>query len=371
VGFSVDKNGLAAWPSQVDRLREDAVSAKKYVEDQTDINWTGEGIANIIAGGHHEVYARTFDFFNVAGTGTFVDYANAAKHTLAAYTNTDQAGGERIDSTYPGVGDADARAGGLDEVDYKVGRFADVVDAQAMLTPIKDYDPEFPLEPDWTHLVSPAAWVRDGIYKVTEFGSWIGACDRAYDPYELILKPLIGDWAGIRACADMFQNLAASSYAMAMNVNWSAQRMPEVWQGKASEHAIEYIYQLANNVNLAVRPFGEMAKHYESAAKSCNDTRGVVSDLLDGLLDSLAAALLAAGAASAIAASGFGLPIALILAGVSVSEIYLVARNVVRMVKVVADLKTVVDTVEAAQGKFGVISKDLELPTLPTVPELP
>ncbi|MGQ0837378.1 hypothetical protein [Actinokineospora sp.] len=278
MGFFVDKNGMAAWPVQVDRLRNDAVSATKHLVEQTDINWVGEGIANLIQGGHRACYDRAFDFYDNASAHVFVNYHNAAKHTLDTYLRTDQAGAERIDATYPGADDPDARAGGLE---------------------------------------------------------------------------------------------AACNQAMAMNVQWSAQRMPDVWRGNAAEHAVAYLYELANTIDASTSPLFELASYYESAAKSCMDTRDVASDLLDKLLDPLAIAVLAAGAASAIAASGVGLPVALILAGFSISAIYTAAKFVVGLAKVAADLKTVVETTTAAQGRFGLISAELALPHLPEVPPLP
>lgn len=40
----------------------------------------------------------------------------------------------------------------------------------------------------------------------TVLATELGVCDRPYDPYEAIVTPLTGDWAGVRGCADVFHN---------------------------------------------------------------------------------------------------------------------------------------------------------------------
>ncbi|MGH3943034.1 MAG: hypothetical protein ACRDTG_31310 [Pseudonocardiaceae bacterium] len=89
-----------------------------------------------------------------------------------------------------------------------VAHFADIAEPHERLKSPPDYDTAYPHEPQWYDIVSPGALLRDAIWTVTGAAASLGICDRAYDPYEVILKPLIGDWARVRACADVFRNLA-------------------------------------------------------------------------------------------------------------------------------------------------------------------
>ncbi|MGQ0775594.1 MAG: hypothetical protein ACT4NY_14440 [Pseudonocardiales bacterium] len=76
---------------------------------------------------------------------------------------------------------------------------------------------------------------------MTGVAASLGICDRACDPYEVILKPLIGDWVGVRACADVFRNLADAVRDMGTNALWGSLSAETVWTGQAASGCVAYL----------------------------------------------------------------------------------------------------------------------------------
>jgi hypothetical protein len=86
------------------------------------------------------------------------------------------------------------------------GAFVDEFEPQDSLKAQPDYNVEMPYQPSWTDLASPTSLLRDAIWAVTGLGKVLGMCDRQYDIFEVVLKPVCGDWAGIKATGVTMNN---------------------------------------------------------------------------------------------------------------------------------------------------------------------
>src|SRR5688500_7484066 len=97
MGFSVDVAALAGLPRQLDRLGEDSAAGRDYVDRHTQLG-AGEGIINLVMGGHREATKQVSQFFRTldsAAKGQSTGLGSA----LASYRSTDLAAAAAFDDT--------------------------------------------------------------------------------------------------------------------------------------------------------------------------------------------------------------------------------------------------------------------------------
>jgi hypothetical protein len=88
MSFSVDTAALAGLPALLDRMQEDARGGTTYLKAETDINWTGEGIINILSGGHRHVQDEIRTFLGTVETGVAGPTAAAVRASIEYYNRT-------------------------------------------------------------------------------------------------------------------------------------------------------------------------------------------------------------------------------------------------------------------------------------------
>ena len=91
-----------------------------------------------------------------------------------------------------------------------------------------------PYQPSWFDLLSPTSLARDAIWKLTGVAARVGILDRAYDPFEFIVCPFVGDWAGLLRCAEVFDHVADLLRDEARALNGADAMVAEVWTGNAA-----------------------------------------------------------------------------------------------------------------------------------------
>ena len=371
MSFSVDTAALAGLPALLDRMQEDARGGMTYLKAETDINWTGEGIINILSGGHRHVQDEIRTFLGTVETGVAGPTAAAVRASIEYYNRTDTANAEALDRTYPAVNLEEARQGTVPLLPG-VAHFADTAEPRERLKPPPDHNTAYPHEPRWYDIVSPGALLRDAIWTVTGAAASLGICDRAYDPYEVILKPLIGDWAGVRACADVFRNLADAVGDMGANTLWGSQSAETAWTGQAASGCVAHLVAVSKSLFTAQSPLRDIAQEYESAADSMNEFRSTIAALLNDIADAAIMAAASAGIAGLAGSTGVGLPIALIIGVFTLTRIYKVVHGVFTIIDTIARLDALASATRSAQDSFGKIDSGSPLPTLPdSVPPLP
>ncbi|MFC6865527.1 hypothetical protein [Haloechinothrix salitolerans] len=363
MGFSVEPDAVAGLSKQFDRLAEHATQGRSYVANHTDLDLTGEGLINLIAGGHQQVQDQVEQFLKSLADPTATSTAGALDAAAKYYRATDDANARELDATYPCV-DVGAAKVGTERVEANVGAFQEVADPTARYQPPQDYNEEMPYEPHWSDLASPTSLVRDAIWNVTGAAASLGICDRAYDPFEVFLKPVVGDWAGMRGCADVFRNVSAAVTEMADNTRWYAQSLPGAWTGNAADSCQVHLFVLAKSLESARQPLEDIAKEYEGAAVGAQKLSSSIGVLLSDIADAALAAA-ASAAVSGAGATGVGLPIALVIGAFTLTRIYKVVRGVMQLLDLIARIRATVDAFRGAAGDFGKVDATTPLPKLP------
>ncbi|MPY96837.1 MAG: hypothetical protein GEU97_02360 [Actinophytocola sp.] len=373
MGFSVEPDAVAGLSKQFDRLAESATQGKSYVATHTDLDLTGEGLINLIVGGHQQVQDQVEQFLKTLADPTASGTAGALDTAAKYYRATDDTNARELDATYPSV-DVSAAKEGTERVEANVGAFQDVADPTARYKPPQDYNAEMPYEPHWSSLASPTSALRDAIWNVTNAAASLGICDRAYDPFEVFLKPMVGDWAGMRGCADVFRNVGAAVTDMADNVRWSAQNLSGAWTGNAADSCQLHLFVLAKSLESARQPLEDIANEYQGAANGAQDLSSSIGVLLSDIADAALAVAASAAVSGAAGATGVGLPIALIVGAFTLTRIYKVVRGVMQILDLVARVRATVDAYNGAAGDFGKVDATSPLPKLPansmTVPSV-
>jgi hypothetical protein len=163
--------------------------------------------------------------------------------------------------------------------------FADRGEPQNGLTAPKDYSGEYRFEMKWNAYLSPSSYVRRMVLEFTELAVANGLLDRRIDVFNEWVKPLLGDWAGFRACADVYENLANASLTMSANVRSGSIDSQFVWTGNAADSCRQDLNYTTDALNLANTRFHELAAEYRSVAESTYKLAEAVVGLLMVALD--------------------------------------------------------------------------------------
>jgi hypothetical protein len=357
-GQLIDPHSLRGLTDMLERLGEDGRQSAAFATTHTAIPWTGEGIINLLSGGHEVVRSAVERFFRDVEGRVAVPAADLVRWSVGEYVRTDQ----EVAAALPGAGEA-LQGTVTAPTD---AAFRDVVDPAARLRPPPDHEAEYPHEPLWVDIASPGALLRDAIWTVTGAAAGLGILDRAYDPYEWLLKPVVGDWAAVRGCADVFTALADAAADMSRNADAAGTATTTVWTGEGAQACVDYLSSAADGLGRAQQPLREVAAVYVGAAQGMHQLRSALAALLNDIAD---AAIMAAASAAVVAlagSTGVGLPIALVVGAFTLSRIYAVARGLLRACDRIALTIAALAAQASAFESFGHIGGIGGLPALPT-----
>jgi hypothetical protein len=364
MGFAVDTVALAGLPGLLDRLADDARAGRAYAVKHTDLPG-GEGLLNLILGTHREVVGKVTGFFDGVEGGFADRMSTRVQMAINYYRRADAAAAAALDATMPAV-----RSAGMPTMaGAGPGSFTDRAVPQAALVPPPDYAGTFDLEQTFPSLLSPVGMSREVIWKVTGFGVKLGLCDRPIDPYIEFVRPFVGDWAGFRACADVFDRLGTAAERMGWNVHGAASGTQASWHGNAADGCRDVLMQGERALSGVERPLRMLSERYKEVAEQTHDIAGKVAGLLAEAVDYALMAVLAIGLA--------GLTAETVVGGIAFSA--LAIERVIRCVEtlhlvagcVKAATEVVLLGMKAARG-FNVIAPDLALPALPSAaPAMP
>jgi hypothetical protein len=236
---------------------------------------------------------------------------------------------------------------------------------------MRDYNEQFNGSLNWWDQFSPMAQLGNAIEGVTWLAAQLGWIDRPLDPQAEIVKPWVGDWAGVRTAADVFERLGHLCRNTAININWASQSTETVWTGRAGDGCALYLMNLGRPLYEAHKPLAELSKEYKAAAEEMVALRDAVVNVLNEIGDAAIEAAVAAGLSGGAASTGVGVPVAV---GIGLFAGYKINR-VLGGIQVIMDLRGKIDTalsvVEAAQTDFGSLSGAAAMPRLPPHPETP
>lgn len=357
-GLFIDPRSVRGLTDLLDRLAEDARQSAAHCAVHTAIPWGGEGLINLLTGAHDEVRRSVDGYFRDVVERVAVPAGELVRRSAAAYVRTD----EEVAAGLPGIGDVTPTS----TAPRPGTAFLDVVEPTRMLRRPGEHEERFPHQPHWSDLASPGALVRDAIWAVTGAAAVLGIIDRAYDPYEWVLKPVVGDWAAVRGCADVLSGLADAAADMSRNVDGASSATRTVWTGAGADACISYLSRAADGLGRAEQPLRDVASAYVGAAEAMHELRSALASLLNDVAD---AAIMAAASATVVAlagSTGVGLPIALVIGAFTLTRVHRVVRGLLAMCDRVALANAAIAAEAAAMGAFGRLDGGITLPTLPT-----
>jgi hypothetical protein len=368
--FYVDPGELARLAQLLERLSEHALAGRRYVQSHTGLAG-GEGWINQLSGAHETVVGHTLDWLAELGNPVAIMSASTINRAAAHYENTDRAEAARLDASarsHASLLDVPDPAGDhfLDAFAWR-GRFDDVLDPQDHYRPPPDYHThdDYLYQPQWHDRLSFAGLGREAVYRATEFLAGCGMLDRPYDPYEFALKPVVGDWAGFRGCADVFRNVALALAVASGNVHRSQVTLPEVWRGRAADSCNVHLGRIRRVLLEAGPALNAVADRYQEAADGQAAFRRVVAQVIDELVDAAILLMIAVAAGAVTVKTVIG-PVIAGLVGIGAST------SVVACVRRIEKSYQLVDAamagVEGALHAFGQLrAPDYRLPTLPEI----
>jgi hypothetical protein len=364
MGFSVDANALSGLPTLLDRLGDDARHARSYLLAHSDLR-AGEGAINLLFGGHRRAVAQVDTFFEKLAPVA----ANSAVRVRTAvdyYRRTDRKAAAAFDSSLPHKAlPADVQA----QVTAHRRDFNDAGDPTTELRSPPDYSHQYPYDPQWLDHFSLVGLARDAIWEITSLGTRLGVCDRPHDVFVECAQPFTGDWAGLRACADVFEHLGEALSLMSSNVQVGATSAREVWNGNAADGCTELLSSIQAALAYSRPPLNTLAKEYRDTAEQAHRLAHAMGAILSELVDLAAMALIEAAGFTATAGTGVG---AVAFGAALAVDIAMILEKLVHARAIVLSVMHVVQAADAALSGFAIISPGSPLPDLPTtLPLLP
>ena len=373
--FFVNAGALARLPAQLDRLQGSASLGMLYVSDQTQLSYGG--VLNGITGAHADAVAKVRNYLDELAHHVAGPTANAVRAAVTYYQQTDEVSAAALDETYHA---ADYRGGGYvapDDPagsDYRGGGYVDVGNGfRDLANPSDhyrrrpDYSAEFPYEPPLSALISPAAMGRHVIITATTLAAQLGI-GHPWDPYEMILKPITGDWNGMRGCKDVFDNVADALGDLTMNLGAAVESSGSVWLGEAADHLCEHLKEIGDALTEAQEPVRKLAESYETAAEGAHALFGALADVLNDLIDDVIEFIAEASAAAATSETVVG---GIVFGGMAAFDAYEIFDKITELIDLMSKVQALVEVYNSQQANFGVVGA-ADLPKLPgTLPQLP
>jgi hypothetical protein len=366
MGFWINVEAVQGLPAQLDRMREDANRGASYVTDQTRLSYGG--VLDAISGSHEETVERVRDYLDQLANRVSGNTAQSLRAAFAYYGHTDADAAASLDATYPAAEDGrgDSYLGG--------GRpqlgsgFVDVAEPSSRYQPRPDHSDEFPYQPSPGVLISPGAMGRHLIITATTLAAKLGL-GHPWDPYEAILKPITGDWNGLRGCTDVFTNVSEAVGDMATNAHAAADSIATVWDGNAADGAHSHLIEIAKALEEAKEPLVKLGEAYEHAAHGAHELFNVMCDVLNDLIDGVVEFIAEASAAAATSETVVG---GLAFGGMAAYDAYQVYKYIKHAIEIMTKIDAVRELLQSEQANFGLVHGDSALPQLPTaMPVLP
>jgi uncharacterized protein YukE len=364
--FSVRPAAVRELAHLVGRAREDVAASQQHLTKMQDFAG-GEGVIGKLSGGHRDAYQALHDWLGRLADPTLASVRQAIDDAATYYERTDQASAEKLDGSYPA---ADAtgqrRQTGSINAEGTPAEFQDVLEPRGRLNEPKDYRDEMRGDYDWWDVFSPMTAIGAALEAVSHVAYWLGALPGPVNPWDEIVKPWVGDWAGLRAAADVLNNVGWAVNDVGINIQWGSQGSQVVWQGNAGDGAAVYLMNLVKPFEGAHTEIDKLAERYRVASEEMVKMREAVVNVLKSVGDAAIQAAVAASVAGGSASTGVGLPIAILAGAFSGHSIYRVVDGIKQIFEIIGKFDEVIKGVEAAQTNFGSLHHaDVKLPTLP------
>jgi hypothetical protein len=369
VSFWIDIPGAGKLPPALDRLGDDARGGMAYVKDNTVLAY-GDGLLNKAQSGHEALVSAVTYFLEDIARYPAGQGSAAVTLALHAYEETDRGSAARLDDAGRAVFVDRHEFSNYYRMGGSVSGFADAYEPQDRFKAVADYDKadQFQYAPALWDIASPSSWVRDAIWEATELGAKMGIFDRAYDPFESWVKPLAGDWTGVRACADVWDNVALALQDMSGNLRRHALGVDGVWSGNAADALISHCWYSGEKILDVVAPMQGLAARYRESADAMFEIGKVMGSLIADLCD---AAMIFVSEAALAATTSETIVGGVVFGGAAVYEGYKIWDIITECLDLVGRADSLTSALSSAGGDFGLVRGIGDLPILTGPLDLP
>jgi hypothetical protein len=284
VTFSVNTRALAGLPVFFDRRGTDLTDAIEFVTKNTVLS--SFGLANVL-GAHQKIILEVTDYLG----GLTFDYSDRdaarVRSAIASYNASDERASQRADAAITGLPPNLPNLPALTAAERSYGPaiFDDRrAPTSALITP-GDPHADYPYRPSWSDALSPTSIARDAIWRVTSVLANAGLIDRPIDPLESLVKPFVGDWAGLLRSADVFDCLGSMLTMSGECVSDAGQLVPTVWTGNVADMCINNLQSFDGSLARGVTPLARLAATYRRVSAGVRDNANLLETVITNLID--------------------------------------------------------------------------------------
>jgi hypothetical protein len=358
----------------LDQATEHSRRCERFIRDHAEFEH-GEGWLSELSGKHDAVVEQAASWFKRLADPVLATTASDIDATIRLFQRTETANAAAIDAGVPNR---------IDTVDVSLpewpktnteaagvpyGPFEYIQEPSDALREPRDYagDPAYQYRPNIDlifDLRSPASWARAAVIKVTQFMASLSWLDRAYDPYEVFVSPVVGDWAGMRRFADVLRYAGDAVERTGIGVDRGRHMLGPVWRGRAADACVVWLGAVAKPMRDAPTALDAMADEYEKAVDGVLAYRGLVDSILTSVIDKafFVAGALTLGAGGAPLTGGLSAAAAALIAG---AEIWAIQDHIKSLIAATQKTQSIMNVAAAAMSDFG-NPQAAQLPNLPT-----
>lgn len=332
--FDVHPPALRSFATLIRRQGDHVSQAMRPYAIQEIEHHEWEGMLSALGSVYEKVQADLITDLDNASkllNGFADNLATAAK----AYETTDRRTAAKIDSTLH----FGSRQTVAPEIADEPGEpFAEHRPVDGRLLPVGNYDAQFRWQMEVLDLlgVSITSAVRQIVIAVSD-----------WDPFEPIMKEIVGDWARARSLADAWHNLSYAFNDLGDNVIQGAKDLVPHWSGAAAGNALTYLERLGAGLHGRAELCRFVRDKLTEAADGAAKMYQGISSIVDSIADKAIAAAAAAGAGTAtIEFFGIG-AIGWVVAGFVVDDLI---ADVAKVANKISDFKAYFDSVTGLIG---------------------
>jgi hypothetical protein len=249
------------------------------------------------------------------------------------------------------------------------GPFQWVQDPAGPVRGVDDHldDPQLRYNPTaWDLISGPNAVARTTIIEVSKFLAWLGWIPHPVDPLDELVKPVVGDWAGLQRFADVLRQAGDAAERTGLGIDRARHMLEPVWRGRSADACVVWLGAVATPLRDAPDALDAMADEYERAVQGAVAFRNLLYDLLGSCIDAafVIAGALAIGGSAAPATGGISAAVAGLICG---AEIIAFWNTIEKIRSAFNDAKKIMTVVEAVQKDFGNLHVSRRMPNLPSV----
>ena len=366
--------------TMLDQATDYCRQIERFIERYSELK-DGENLFNQLHAQHGDVVDQTVSWFHKAADPVMATTADKIGAAIERFEHTENANAAAVvDAGVPSrIDTVDASLPPWDKTQIPTestsigdatGPFQYVQDPPSALREPHDYahDPALKYNPTAWDLVSgPGAFARATVTEVSKFLASLGIIPEQVDPLDVFVKPVVGDWAGLRRFADVLRYAGDAAERTGLGIDRARHGFEPVWRGRSADACVVWLGAVAKPMRDAPNALDALADEYESAADGAVAFRNMLYDLLGTCIDAafIVAGALAIGSGAAPVTGGISAAVAGLICG---AEIITFCNCINGIRKAFGQAQAIMTRVEAIQKDFGRLQAGgHQLPNLPAV----